>query len=166
MEIQHGDSVALSELYRRYVTLIYRYIRKRVASTEVAEDITSDVFLAVIQRISKFRGDASVRTWLFGIARRRVADHWRKAYQLPESAIDTVDLLLHVSEAEEGQEDDSAPQRLHSVLNALPEKYRKVLECRFLEGKTVRETAEHLSLTESNVKVIQHRAIAMASKHL
>jgi RNA polymerase sigma-70 factor (ECF subfamily) len=57
---------------------------------------------------------------------------------------------------------DDAESYLERVLSALPERYRRVLELRFLSGMTIRETAEVMGLTPENVKVIQHRALARA----
>lgn len=163
---QNGDATALSVLYRRYVSAIYAYIRRRVAATEVAEDVTSETFLAVVAGLRSFRGSSTFRTWLYQIARRRVADFWRRQYELPACASDIVLLLL--ARPDDDPEDDDALMRsninLAGVLRELPERHRRVLECRFLEQKTVRETAEELSLSEGNVKVIQHRAIRQASE--
>lgn len=48
------------------------------------------------------------------------------------------------------------------ILDALPERYRQVLQLRFLNGLSVRETAQALGITSGNVKVLQHRALARA----
>ncbi|MEP6774733.1 MAG: sigma factor-like helix-turn-helix DNA-binding protein, partial [Chloroflexota bacterium] len=64
-------------------------------------------------------------------------------------------------------EDDGiepAVEKVRAVLSLLPENYRRVLELRFLQGCSLRETAAAMSITESNAKVIQHRAIQKALK--
>jgi len=164
--VQEGDATALSVLYRRHVDLVFRYIRKRVPTTEVAEDVTSETFLAIITGLRTFRGFSRFRTWMFGIARRRVVEYWRRHYEVPEYAIDLVLELVGVPPAD--SEPDPEPSMQSNidcarVLAELPERDRRVLECRFLERKSVHETAQELSLSEGNVKVIQHRAIRRAA---
>lgn len=164
--VQEGDAQALSVLYRRYVELVFRYVRRRVPTTELAEDVTSETFLAVVTGLRSFRGSSSFRTWMFQIARRRIADHWRRHYELPECAIDLVLELVGASYADSEQDPDMSMRSnidLKRVLAELSERDRRVLECRFFEQKSVRETAEELSLSEGNVKVIQHRAIRQAA---
>ncbi len=164
--VQAGDAAALSVLYRRYVAMVFGYIRRRTPTTEAAEDVASETFLAVVARIRSFRNSSSFRTWMFQIARRRIADYWRRQYALPECAGDVVLALLGSDpDAVEPEEVRLSVSRadLDRVLAGLPERSRRVLECRFLEGKTVRETADALGLSEGNVKVIQHRAIRQAA---
>lgn len=167
-EVQNGTTAALSTLYQRHISLVYGYIRRRVESQEVAEDITSEVFLACVERIASFRGDSSFKTWILTIARRRVADHWRKSYQLPQISCDLALELLAAKPDAVGEEGENQPIEkpkydVHTVLAKLPERSRRVLTSRLLEGKSVRETAQELSLSEANVKVIQHRALKEAA---
>ncbi len=163
--VLQGDSEALARLYRAHVTLVYRYIRRRTPTTEVAEDLTSETFLAVVEQIRSFRLESSFQTWILTIARRRIGDYWRRQYRLPPAACETVLALLPAPADHAPVEElpESRPD-LTPVLARLPERQRRVLECRFLEGKTVAETAAALQLSEGNVKVIQHRAIAQAAR--
>ncbi len=162
---QSGDASALTCLYDRYVNQIYAYLQRRVATTEAAEDLTSETFLAIVQSLRSFRGESTFRTWLFDIARRRLAEHWRRTYRLPTVAIDTFASFAAGPEEATGSEpEDLRRNQLQTVLAALPERERRVLHCRFMEKRSVRETAQALGLTENNTKVIQHRAIARAAR--
>lgn len=158
--VQAGDATALSTLYQRHVVPVYRFVRRRVATTETAEDVVSETFLAVVEHIGRFRFQASFRSWLFMIARRRIADHWRRRYRLPETAIEPVLWLLAApADPPADMGATGSAERLRPLLGRLPERDRRVLECRFFEERSIAETAETLGLTEGNVKVIQHRAI-------
>lgn len=160
-----GDQGALTTLYRQYVTPVYRYVRRRVPTAEIAEDIVSETFLAVVEQLNRFRFDAQPRTWIFAIARRRIADHWRACYRLPETAIEPVLALLAVpDDPQDEHSSGETVQDLRPLLARLPKNQRRVLECRFFEGRTIAETARSLDLSEGNVKVIQHRAIAALAK--
>jgi RNA polymerase sigma-70 factor (ECF subfamily) len=64
-----------------------------------------------------------------------------------------------------GQEQPSdAPQRAEKILAALPDRYRRILELRFLEACSIKETAHAMGVSVSNAKVLQHRALRMAAK--
>lgn len=163
--VQAGDGAALTTLYRQYATPVYAFIRRRLPTTEAAEDVTSETFLAVVEQVRSFRSDATFKNWVYAIARRRVAEYWRRHYRLPELAIDAVLSLLAASAEGDVHPPAETWSRadLDRVLAELPERARSVLTCRFLDGRSVAETAEHLSLSEANVKVIQHRALAKAA---
>ena len=58
----------------------------------------------------------------------------------------------------------TAPQRVHAVLEMLPDNYRRILELRFLQGYSVREAAAALGVSVANAKVLQHRALRLAAQ--
>ena len=62
------------------------------------------------------------------------------------------------------EEPRDAPQRARRVLAALPERYRRILELRFLEACSIKEAAQAMGVSVSNAKVLQHRALRMAAK--
>ncbi len=62
------------------------------------------------------------------------------------------------------QEPSDAPQRAAKILASLPDRYRRILELRFLEACSIKEAAQAMGVTVSNAKVLQHRALRMAAK--
>jgi RNA polymerase sigma-70 factor, ECF subfamily len=145
--------------YQTNVTAIYQYIYSRVGNRADAEDLTSQVFM---KAINGMRDDVSVselRSWLYRVAQTTLADHWRQYYA--EEAGEVSD---NVAPPPPGRENSEAAQRVESILETLPEQYRRVLELRFLKGYSVREVAQELGLSESNVKVIQFRALNRAGR--
>lgn len=62
------------------------------------------------------------------------------------------------------EEPSDAPQRATKILAALPERYRRILELRFLEACSIKEAAQAMDVSVSNAKVLQHRALRMAAK--
>ena len=62
------------------------------------------------------------------------------------------------------QEPSDAPQRAGRILAALPDRYRRILELRFLEACSIKEAAQAMGVSVSNAKVLQHRALRMAAK--
>ncbi|MGI8827203.1 MAG: RNA polymerase sigma factor [Chloroflexota bacterium] len=151
----------LEHIFNSYVDPVYRFVYSRVGNREDAEDLTSEVFLKAAGQLDPERPEASIAQWLFTVARTVIADHWRRYYRRGPS------LPLDENQAEVPVEDDDATgeraaRLVLGVLAALPERYRRVLELRFLSGYSVAETARELGLSPENVKVIQHRALAKA----
>jgi RNA polymerase sigma-70 factor, ECF subfamily len=149
----------LTWAYQTHVTAIYQYIYSRVGNRPDAEDLTAQVFMKAIHGM---RSDVSVpelRSWLYRVAQTTLADHWREYYA--EGADELGD---DVTRPPAPRENPEAAQRVDSLLATLPESYRRVLELRFLRGYSVRETAQELSLSETNVKVLQFRALNRAGR--
>ncbi|TME45808.1 MAG: RNA polymerase sigma factor [Chloroflexi bacterium] len=149
----------LTWAYQTHVTAIYQYVYSRVGNRPDAEDLTAQVFM---KAINGMRSDVSVpelRSWLYRVAQTTLADHWREYY-----AEGTGELDEDVTRPPATRENPEAAQRVDSLLATLPESYRRVLELRFLRGYSVRETAQELSLSETNVKVLQFRALNRAGR--
>lgn len=158
---QAGDRAAMVELYRRYANEVFGYAVNQLGDLQDAEDLTSEVFLRVVNALGGFRGQSSFRTWLYAIAHNQLRDHWRRnGRAAPRMALDPA-----ASAATEPGPQAARPEVTvlgQAVLAGLPDRYRRVLELRVMEGRSVRDTAEVLGTSEGNVKVLQHRALKRA----
>ncbi len=164
--------VALQIAYDKYVEQIYKFIFFKVGNREDAEDITSQVFIKAANSLDVTQIAQAQMAWLYQVARTTISDHWRGYYKCVTSSLDEMEETspLHLSGdpiffgAPEDDGIEPAVEKVRAVLSLLPENYRRVLELRFLQGCSLRETASAMSITESNAKVIQHRAIQKALK--
>ncbi len=140
---------------------LYRFFYRQVGNREEAEDLTSEVFLKAARLLDTSRDEASQRAWLHRTARSALADHWRRFYRAPE-----VPLAVEPAYQATADNPSEGPStaRLPALLARLPENYRRVLELRFLEGRSVHETAAALRLSPGNVKVLQYRAVQRAAE--
>src|SRR6516165_12705768 len=78
-EVLRKDRKATAEFVDRYADHVYGYVRRRlIPRADLADDLVQEVFLAAWESLDKFRGDAPLRSWLLGIARHKVEDHYRK----------------------------------------------------------------------------------------
>ncbi len=75
---QGGDEAAFATLYNRYRLPIYRFLARKLGGTGRAEDITQEVFIAVVQHAADWRGEASVKTYLYRIAFNRAVSELRR----------------------------------------------------------------------------------------
>src|SRR3981081_1094428 len=159
-EAPHGQD-HLTWVYQTHVTAIYQYIYSRVGNRPDAEDLTAQVFM---KAISGMRSDVSVpelRSWLYRVAQTTLADHWREYY-----AEDTGELEDDVTRPPAPRENPEAVVRVDSLLATLPESYRRGLELDlvFWRGERWRATAQELTRSETNVKVLQFRALNRAGR--
>jgi RNA polymerase sigma-70 factor, ECF subfamily len=153
------------KFYQEHLSLIDRYVYSQVGNREEAEDLTSQNFLKVISSIDHERSRLSMKKWLYLIARSIIADYWRARYRLPKSSLDE---LLEAgwegpTEIAVIATSKKAEERVACILQALPEKYREVLKCRFLLKLTIKATAQKMGVTEANVKILQYRALKHAA---
>jgi RNA polymerase sigma factor (sigma-70 family) len=87
-QAQGGDRAALGELYRRHADVIYRYICMHVGDPVVAEDLTAEVFLNMLQGLRGYRyTGAPFMAWLYRIAHARTVDHWRRVGRRQETTL-------------------------------------------------------------------------------
>jgi RNA polymerase sigma-70 factor (ECF subfamily) len=156
---------AFERLYQENLGLVYHYIYSHIGNRHEAEDLTADVFLKAARTFDLSRAAHSGRTWLLLIARTTLADYWRVYYRSSPVSLES---LLEVGWDTPLEEDlspanNGAEEQIQRILQDLPAQYREVLTCRFLLSLTIRETALRMGLTETNVKVIQFRALKRAA---
>lgn len=158
-----GDERAVVALYQRYVGEVYGFAYNQLGRVQDAEDATSETFLRLVGALDAFDGRSSLRTWLYAIARNAVRDHWRRQQRRPQT-VDLDEARLAPEPPEPAAANRRATALGNAVMERLPERYRQVLSLRILEGRSVRETAQELGLSEGNVKVLQHRALHRAAR--
>ena len=164
-EVLRKDRKATAEFVGRYTDCVYSYVRRRVMpQSEAVEDLVQEVFLAAWHGLRNFRGEATLRHWLLGIARHKVEDYYRKRLREPEvpGEIDErLPELIVIPRYEEQLDRASNSGKTYRVLAKLPETYGLVLLWRYLEQRSAREMAQ---LTGKSEKAIE-RLLSRAREH-
>lgn len=171
---RQGDSEALSILYKRFLPGIFGYIVIRVPDRSTAEDLTSEVFLQMVEGIDRLRAtdEAGFTAWLLRIARVAVAGYYRKREKQP------VQVSLPTESGEEMQAErqalpansletdpaywTEAREEWHAVvqaINTLTEEQRQVLVGRLILGYDVAAVARMIGKKNNAVKALQFRAL-------
>ncbi|MEO8612373.1 MAG: sigma-70 family RNA polymerase sigma factor [Chloroflexota bacterium] len=162
---KQGDKNAVSALYEGYAQAIFRYISYRVESDMVAEDLTGEVFLRMVQGLPRYEDTgAPLGAWLYRIAATQIADHHRGKRRVAEPLSD------------EQPSDDTDPfgktvkaqeqAQLRIALKSLPEDFQTLLILRFMQGLPHTEVAAILDKSEAAIRVMQHRALKALAKAL
>jgi RNA polymerase sigma-70 factor (ECF subfamily) len=158
---EHGDA-------------LYRYAFFRIHSTQVAEDLVQETFLAALKARDSFAGRSSERTWLFGILKHKIIDHIRKASRERSEDID-----LNLAASGESFDDKggwkSGPAKwitdpgllyqqqefwemLNRCLAELPPRLHQAFTLRELDGQSMEEICKILQVSSTNGGVMLHRA--------
>lgn len=165
------------DLYSDY---LFNYTISRVSDSEIAQDLVQDTFLAGLKSMKNFKGEASERTWLVSILKRKIIDHYRKinskkgkaevrmSYNsdsesegdwLEERVADPFDKT-----AEDSIENTELGSAIQNCLEKLPQKQAEVFEMKTILNYETEAICNELDITASNLWVIIHRArTAMAS---
>src|ERR1700688_2913676 len=151
-------------VYRDNIDRLYRLMYSRVGNRPDAEDLTSEVFRTALGPLKLGLSKGEVRSYLLTTAQTVLASHWRRTLGAPVTSIDPESDMNSLVEPSGPQEPSDAPQRAAKILAALPERYRRILELRFLEACSIKEAAQAMGVSVSNAKVLQHRALRMAAK--
>lgn len=161
-ETHGGRDATLGSAFRENAARIYGFIYAKVGNREVAEDLTSQVFLKAARWLAEDRSADSIRSWLYTTARTVIADYWRGLSTERTLSLDHPAALLFCG-TDGPEEVRRTRERAKRILQALPEREREVLRLRFLHGYTATEIARTLGLTAGNVRVLQLRALRRAA---
>jgi RNA polymerase sigma-70 factor, ECF subfamily len=160
-EVLAKDRKATAEFVSRCTDWVYPFVRRRlIPRVELAEDLTQEILLAAWQALPGFRGDASLRGWILGIARHKVEDYYRKRIRDVELSHDDEPPDEPASiPAFEHQIDQAAQQeKVQTMLMALPEPYALALIWRYRDEKSLREMAQLTGKTEKAIERLLSRA--------
>ena len=158
VQAARADLRAFNGLYERHVTRVYRYLLVRVGNVTDAEDLTSQTFLVAMENLDKYRGKRPFLAWLFGIARHKVADKYRK--QKPELMLETaVNLADPQDEPEDCVDQKLQIEAVAEKLHTLSPDRAEVLSLRLFGGLDIPEIARLMQKQEPAVRMLLHRGL-------
>jgi RNA polymerase sigma-70 factor (ECF subfamily) len=162
---KQGDPEALASLYACYVERITRYVYSRVTDHQLAEDITSRIFLKMLEKLDTYQvGQSPVIAWLYRMAHNAVIDH----YRMKRTFVSLEDLHQAEVKQEDGIEEklelQIKSQQLRAALQVLTEEQQRVLILKFIDGLSTREIARQLGKQPGSVRSLQMRALQKLSR--
>ncbi|GAB4282940.1 MAG: hypothetical protein Kow0080_36890 [Candidatus Promineifilaceae bacterium] len=162
---KQGDRAAFAAIYDRHYRAVFNYIFYRVGDTPLAEDLTADVFVRLVEKIHTFTPDRPILAWLYTIARNRVIDHHRRNGR---ATLVSLDDNLDAAEDDPAAAADAHLRHaaLTAALSQLTEEQRLVILLKFVEECSNACAAAVLGKTEGAVKSLQHRALAALERIL
>ena len=178
---KRGASAAAATDPSRWVDehgdVLYRYALERVRKPDIAQDLVQETFLAAVRTIDRFRGGSTVRSWLCGILKHKICDYYRKRGR--ETSFTDLEFLadecadkfvpegywVHMNgpkewkpEADEVMHRDEFWKTMRDCLGKLPERVATVFMMREMDEVESKEICSILSISDSNLWVMLHRA--------
>lgn len=156
------DNNAFIELYKYFFPRVYNFIFARIKNSADADDITSEVFIKMNDKLNSFDSKkASFSTWLFRIAVNALIDHTRKQDIRGETEWDDVfspeSPVADTPEANAMREEDN--KELLLALDKLSDREKKIVEMRYFADAEFDFIAESLNMKPTAVRVALHRAL-------
>lgn len=158
------------ELYSDY---LFNYTITRVNDREIAKDLIQDTFFAGLKSMKNFKGEASERTWLISILKRKIIDYYRKinskkgqaevrmTYNTEENEGDWIEERVEdegVLNAQETLENTELGDAIYNCMDKLSEKQATVFKMKTILNYETETICNELNITASNLWVIIHRA--------
>ena len=168
---REGDETAYRELIRRYERPVFSLIFRMVRDREIAEDLSQETFIKVLNAIGTYRPEFKFSSWVFKIANNTAIDHLRRReldtlslegspHAATPEAMEATALQLGTGVA--SPLDDVASRELggeiEAAINRLRPEYRSCILLRHVEGRAYEEIADILGLPLGTVKTYIHRA--------
>ena len=147
----------MAAIYRRALPQVYGYLLPRCGSTVLAEDLTAETFMAAVAAVNQDRVRAAEVTvaWLVGVARHKLADHWRRAAREQRGL---AEVAVLAAEADDPWDEHLDVQVAHAALARLPGPQRAALTLRYLDGLPVAEVAGYLGRSVHATETLLVRA--------
>jgi RNA polymerase sigma-70 factor (ECF subfamily) len=162
------EKLDFEEIYATNETPVYNYILRMVKDSQLAKDLTQDIFIKIHQNLEKFQGKAKLSTWIYKIATNAYLDYFRTAAHKKETVTeplnDSMDETKKLEEVKKVLSIDDQLVKLEmnscirEFLDRLPEEYRAVIILHDLQGVKNREISDILSCSLDTVKIRLHRA--------
>lgn len=157
-EFRGGSQAAFEQLFARYRGPLYGFFRRRLERDQRAEDLTQEVFLAVIRMVARYEPRALVRTYLYGIAMNLLAAERRKQFRDSPSE--------EIAEEPATRDDSDSVLWIRQALGKLDDSEREIVMLREYEQLSYVEIAELLKLPVNTVRSRLFRARMALKKHL
>jgi RNA polymerase sigma-70 factor (ECF subfamily) len=153
-----GEQRAATLLVERHASAVARFVTS-IGARDDGEEVVQDTFVRAFGSLDGFRGESSLRTWLFTIARRLVLDRRRAARRRGEQVEVQENDVATEYDSLDGVVADETQRRLRAALGKLSPTQREVFVLRVSEGMSYAEIAETVGTTEGAARVHYHNAM-------
>lgn len=163
-----GDQRAFDEFFNAYFDRLYRFALVRLSrDTDAAEDAVQQTLCRAVEKLSYFRGEAALFTWLCQICRNTIADMFRSKqsgqtvpFEDTEEVRAALEALsaLPMDDPQDSMRNEQLRRLVQAVLDHLPTRYGEVLEWKYIQGLSVKEIALRLKVAPKAAESVLGRA--------
>jgi RNA polymerase sigma-70 factor (ECF subfamily) len=164
--VRNLDPDALTQVHDAYYPAIFRYIAFKVGDHHVAEDLTSEVFVRLLNAVrDRNAPQNTLRGWLYRVASFVVADYFRQHYRMEQTEL-TENIEANILGPAEMVSSGQTLDELYQALSELTADQQSVIALRFGYEMPIRDVAQTMGKSEGAIKQLQARAVASLSRRL
>lgn len=155
-EIMKGSQAAMEVLTRKYYQQIYAFVYRKVGNKELAYDLTQEIFIKMMQKLSLYKNTGSFKSWLYTLAVNHCRDYWRSKQHKEKEKETILDDAIENDKSNVPyifEKKETRAQVKHAILQ-LPEMQREAIILRYYHDSTMKEIAE---MTDANISTVKSR---------
>jgi RNA polymerase sigma-70 factor (ECF subfamily) len=161
-----GSGRAFMRLVDRYHALVYSVVRGIMGNSDEVEDVTQEVFIKVYRKLSTFRREARLSTWIYRIARNEAINAVKRVRPDTGTLEEADNLASGAPGPDRHLERRITASLVEDLLSSLDEQYRVVLELRYMGDKSYTEISEIMEIPIGTVKTYIHRGKMLLKQRL
>lgn len=147
----------LLQAYDLYAVAIYRFVYLRVRSAEIAQDISSEVFLKCLNYLQEGNEVKNYRSFLYQVARNKIVDFYRESGKIDEVSLEVADNDFKANNAD--SQSNIPSDDIMRAMGQIKGEYRDIIVLHYLEGLPREEICQILGKSDGAVRVLIHRAL-------
>jgi RNA polymerase sigma-70 factor (ECF subfamily) len=159
------DALSFAEIYRAYGKEVYKFLFRLSGSQHDTEDLVQETFVSVMKKLPTFKGDSSLKTWIFSIAINKFRDNCR-TLKIRGSDQLTCNESSSVHNPHDELVAREIRERVRTAFYALPEQQRTAFALVRFEGMAYKEAAQVVGTTLDTIRMRVHRAHQMLAEQL
>lgn len=165
--LKMGKQDAFNTLYERFLPLVYARVRFKVPTNDV-EDVTQEVFIAILKSLNSFKGNSKLSTWIRTITNRKIVDYHRSKSNLEMVGQEDYEKTAHrhLTSHREASKTKDDLDSIQQALSVLPQNYQEILLMRFIDGLPFQEIARQNGQSLEATKSLFRRSIAALSQKM
>jgi RNA polymerase sigma factor (sigma-70 family) len=160
-KITQDDHIQFEPLFDQYFDRVFRYVFSRTNNRQVAEDLTSQIFLKILGALPRYQSHRLLAAWIFTITRNTLFSYYRFTRHHPIHSLELTKLIDSNSQngSDEINGDVDRYIDLEKIINNLPMKDRELLRLRYAAGLSFLEMGELLGKSPNAIKMAFHRVL-------
>ena len=167
-QIASGNKEAFGQLYDLYAPRLFRFIRLKVRSQVLAEDLSSELFLKIWEYLKEKENivEESIQALLYKVARNLIIDYYKKKSSQELFMGDDFHLFLEEEPAKDEVGSKEIADQIHKALVNVKEEYQDVLILYYIDELSVPEIAKVMNKSNGAIRVLIHRGLKSLKEHL
>lgn len=166
-QLKGGNVLAFEQIFNLYQPKLYHFVKLTLANDTDCEEIVQEVFLKIWDRREQIDPSKSFKSYLYTITKNEIHDHLRKVLQQRKYIEQTIhELAIGDNDVEKIVNFRETDQVIKELINLLPNKRRKVFELSRLEGKTYRQIALEMDISENTVDTQMRKALLFLKERM